>query len=114
AKAFKKIIGSKMTDAKGTAKGKFLRVEKYDGELCAVVETTIDIKARLKQEESDFQIEMKGKVVAFRSIAEGVDRKYSIEGTAKFAGKTEQDGTKFDIEFSGKMSGDGTSKIVKE
>ncbi len=32
ANAFRKIVGSKMTDAKGTGKGKFVRIETFNGE----------------------------------------------------------------------------------
>ncbi len=113
-KAFKKVLGSKMTDPKGTGKAKFVRVETFDGEPCAVIEMDIDIKGRLKQEDSDLEVHLKGKIVSYRSIAEGIDRKFSINGDAKFAGTVEEDGMKLKMEFSGKMSGDGTSKILKK
>jgi hypothetical protein len=113
-KAFKKIFGSKMTEAKGTGKAKFVRIEKFDGEPCAVIEMDVDIKAKLKQEDGDFDVEMKGKIESFRSIAEAIDLKYSFKGKAKFAGNVEEKCAKFKIEFSGAMTGDGTTKIEKK
>jgi hypothetical protein len=111
AEAFKKILGSKATDVKGKGKSKFLRVEEYDGEKCAVIETELDLKATMKEEGNDVKVEMKGKVINVRSIKEGLDRKYNIEGTASFAGKVKEDGQEIDIKFSGKMSGEGTARF---
>jgi hypothetical protein len=114
AKAFKKIVGSKMTDAKGTGKGKFVRIDTLNGETCAVIEIEFDFKARLKQEDSDFQIAMKGKLTSYRSIAEGIDLKFSIDGTAKFDGDVEEDGMKIPMVFSGKMNVEGATTIKKK
>ncbi|MCE9529578.1 MAG: hypothetical protein K8T89_00325 [Planctomycetes bacterium] len=112
--AFKKVISSKLSEATGKGKGKFLRLEKIDGEECAVVEMDLDIKGRIKDEDSDFKVEMKGKLISFRALATGLDMKYTIEGTAKFDGKVDEDGQKANLMFSGKMLGEGTSKLVKK
>jgi hypothetical protein len=114
ASAFKKIIGAKMTDAKGTGKGKFVRVETFNGEPCAVIEIEFDVQARLKDEDSDFQVAMKGKVTSYRSIAEGIDLKFSFDGTAKFDGEAQEDGTKRKLVFSGDMTGEGSTQIKKK
>jgi hypothetical protein len=112
--AFKKVLGSKMTDAKGTGKAKFLRVEMLDGEPCAVIEMDIDMKAKLKQEDSDFEVDMKGKVLLHRSIADAIDRKFTIDGTTRFKGTVEEDEMKLKMDFSGKMSGAGNTKVLKK
>jgi hypothetical protein len=111
AEAFKKVLGSKATDVKGKGKSKLLRIEEFDGEKCAVIETDLDLKATMKEEGNDIKVEMKGKAVSVRSLKDGLDRKYSIEGSASFAGKIKEDGQEADIKFSGKMSGDGTAKL---
>jgi len=114
ANAFKKVVGSKMTDAKGSGKGKLVSIDMLNGEACAVIEIEFDVKARLKQEDSDFQVTMKGKIKSYRSIAEGIDLKFSIDGTAKFDGDAEEDGMKYQMVFSGKMTGEGTTIIKKK
>ena len=114
AKAFKKLFGSRVTDAKGTGKGKFLRTEKIGDDLCAVIEMDIDLKAKMKEDENEFDVEMKGKIISFRSIADGLDVKFSINGTAKFDGTVNEDGMKAKLVFSGKMAGEGTAHFKKK
>lgn len=111
ADAFKKILGSKARDVTGKGKSKFVRVEEFGGETCAVIETDLDLKATVTEDDNDVKVEMKGKVVNIRSIKDGLDRKYTIEGTATFSGKVKEDCQEMDIHFSGKMSGGGTSKM---
>jgi len=114
AAAFKKVLGSNVSDAKGTGKAKFLRVEKYADEDCAVIEMEIDIQAKVKQEDSLLDVAIKGKVTTVRSLASTVDLKFNIDGTAKFSGTVEEDGMKIIMTFGGKMNGEGTTKIVKK
>jgi hypothetical protein len=112
--AFKKLLGSKFTDAKGKASSKFLRVAKVGDESCAVIESDIDLSGKIKDDDgNDITVEMKGKITSHRSIALGVDLKFIVEGTATFSGKIEQDGQKVDVRFGGKMSGEGTSTVKK-
>lgn len=112
--AIKKLLGSKVTDATGKGNSKFLRVEKLGDEMCAVIESDIDVKAKMKDDDdNEYSIEMKGKILSHRSIEMGVDMKFTIDGTATFAGKVEQDGQKADVKFSGKMTGEGTASIKK-
>jgi hypothetical protein len=112
--AFKKLLGSKVTDATGKGKSKFVRVEEFEGEQCAVIETELDVKATTKEEGNDIRVELKGKIVNIRSIKDGLDLKYTIEGSATFSGKLKEDGQEVDIRFSGKVSGEGKSKQKKK
>lgn len=109
--AFKKVLGSKATDVSGKGKSKFVRVEEFGGEKCAVIETELDLKATVKEDDNDVRVEMKGKVVNVRSLKDGLDRKYSIAGSATFTGKVKEDCQEMDIHFSGKMTGEGTAKM---
>lgn len=109
--ALKKIIGPKATDVKGKARSKLLRVEDYDGDQCAIIETELDLSATTKEDGNDVKVSMKGKIVSTRSIKDGLDRKYTMDGTASFGGKIKEDGQEADIKFSGKMTGAGTSKF---
>jgi len=112
--AFKKVLGSNISDAKGTGKAKFLRIEKYADEECAVLEMDLDVTAKLKQEDSLLDVAIKGKVKIYRSIASAIDLKFNIDGTAKFSGTVEEDGMKVNMTFGGKMVGEGTSKVIKK
>jgi len=107
--AFKKILGSKFTEAKGKGNSKFLRVEKLGNEMCAVIETEIDIRGKLKEDDGDIYIEMIGKLMTYRSLDLCVDMKFSVEGTAKFLGKMDQ----VDVRFEGKITSEGKSEIKK-
>ena len=67
--AFKKLLGSKVTDPSGKGKSKFLRTEKVGDDLCAVIESEIDIKGKMKDDDGNIlTIEMKGKVLNHRSM----------------------------------------------
>ncbi len=114
AKALKRVLGSKMTDAKGSGKGKFVRIEKLDGEPCAVIEMEVDIKGKIKQDDEDLTAELKGKIIAFRSIADAIDLKFTIDGSARYEGDSEEDGMKIHMIFAGKLLGEGTTKVKKK
>jgi hypothetical protein len=112
--AFKRILGSKFTDATGTGSSKFVRVEKIGDESCAVIETEVDLKGKIKDDDdNDVVAQIKGKVVYHRSIPLGVDMKFTIEGKASFSSKIKMDGEKADISVSGKMTGEGETTIKK-
>lgn len=113
AEALKKVLGSKVEKIAGKGKSKFLRVEKVGNDDCAVVETELEIKATMKEEGNNIDVELKGKVTVFRSIRYCVDLKSKMDGKATFSGKIDEDGQKADIKFSGKLVAEGTTEIKK-
>lgn len=113
AEALKKVLGSKVEKIAGKGKSKFLRIEKVGNEECAVVETELEIKATMKEDENNIDVDLKGKITIHRSIKYCVDLKSTMEGTATFEGKIDEDGMKADIKFSGKLQADGKTEIKK-
>ncbi len=113
AEALKKVLGSKVEKIAGKGKSKFLRIEKVGNEDCAVVETDLEIKATIKEDDNNINVDLKGKVTVYRSLKYCVDLKSRMEATATFAGKVEEDGMKADIKFSGKLIADGKTEIKK-
>lgn len=113
AEALKKVLGSKVEKIAGKGKSKLLRIEKVGDEECAVVETELEIKATMKEDENNIDVDLKGKITIHRSIKYCVDLKSAMEGTATFEGKIDEDGMKADIKFSGKLQADGKAEIKK-
>ena len=113
AEALKKVLGSKVEKIAGKGKSKFLRIEKVGDEDCAVVETELEIKATMKEDENLIDVDLKGKVTVHRSIKHCVDLKSHMDGSATFAGKIDEDGMKADIKFSGKLIANGKTEIKK-
>ena len=112
--AFKKLLGSKFSDAKGKGKSKFIKVEKVGEEVCAVIESEIDLTGKIKDDDgNDITVEIKGKIINHRSIALGMDIKFTIEGDAVFTGKIDENGQKADVRFVGKISSSGTATVKK-
>lgn len=64
AKALTKLFGNSFTEVTGELKQKFLKVEKYAGEECAVIESTGLVKAKMKDDEGvpSLKVEMDLKV----------------------------------------------------
>jgi hypothetical protein len=113
AKALTKLFGNSFTDIKGELNQKFLKVEDFSGEECAVVESTGVVKAKMKDEEGqpNLEVEMDLKVTAWRSIKTGIDLKETIGGKIKLSGSQKLDDMKIDITMSGPLSGESTTKI---
>jgi hypothetical protein len=113
AKALTKLFGNAFTDVKGELAQKFLRVEEYAGEQCAVIESTGLVKAKMKDEEGEpnLNVEMDLNVTSWRSIKSGVDLKEKIGGKIKLSGIQKTDDGKVDVTMSGPMSGESTTKL---
>jgi hypothetical protein len=75
--SLQRLIGG-IKGPSGNLKSTFARLEKYRGELCAVIES----KGRLKgKQENGVGMEFDLKIVEYRTLSRGVDVKTSAEGT---------------------------------
>jgi hypothetical protein len=113
AKALTKLFGNSFTDIKGELKQKFVKVEKIDGEDCAVVESAGTVKGKMKDEDGNptLDVEMDLKATAWRSLKTGVEVKGKFDGKMKMAGKLKMEDLTVDITMSGPMSGETTTKL---
>ena len=108
----KSLTGGSMTDVSGKLKQKFLKVEKVDGEECAVIETTGTLKGKMK-EEGNPDVEMTVKAIGWRNLKTGVEVKATISGTIKIEGTIKMDDNEIELKLEGKIEGSGTSAIKK-
>ena len=113
AKALTKLFGNSFTDIKGQLKQKFLKVEKVEGEECAVVESAGRVKGKMKDDDGKptLDVEMDLKATAWRSIKTGVELKGTFSGTIKLNGKQKIDDMTVDISLSGPLTGESTTKM---
>ncbi len=113
AKALTKLFGNSFTDIKGELKQKFTKVEKIDGEECAVVESSGLVKGKMKDDDGKptLDVEMDLKATAWRSIKTGVEVKGTFDGKIKLAGKQKIDDQSVDITLAGPMTGETTTKL---
>jgi hypothetical protein len=111
ADAMKKFFGNSFTDVKGKMAQKFVKVEEYEGETCAVIESSGPIKAKMKDEDAKLDVELELKSTTWRSVKTGIDLKVKYEGKIRMAGKQKMDGIEAEIDLSGALSGEGSTKL---
>lgn len=114
ASKLKSLTGNSMTDVKGKMKQKFLKVEKVDGEECAVIETSGKLTAKMVPEEEGDpapNAEMELKATGWKSLKTGLEVKSKFEGKIKIEGKQKAQGMEVDIEMSGPITGESASKF---
>jgi hypothetical protein len=111
APALQRMFGGSITDLKGKLKMKLVKIEEVDGEECAVIESSGKITGVAKEDEGTLDVELDMKGTTWRSIKTGVDVKDKAEGKIKMSGKIEMDGAKADIELTGPITIDSTSKL---
>jgi hypothetical protein len=110
--ALRKVFGSsRVTDLSGKGKGKFVAVEKVNGDPCAVIHMETDLKCKMPIDDNEMTVELNGKAVISRSLKLGQDVKYKFEGKAKFFGDVEEAGQKISMEFSGPCTLEGTTSV---
>lgn len=113
AKALTKLFGNAFTEVKGELTQKFLRVEKFEGEECAVIESKGIVKAKMKDEdgEPNMDVEMDLNVTSWRSIKTGVDLKEKISGKIKLSGNQKSDDGMVHVTMAGPISGVSTTRL---
>ncbi len=115
ASTLKGLTGNTMTDVKGKMKQHFVKVEKVDGEECAVIETTGKLTAKMQPEEDGDpapDVEMTIKATGWKSLKTGLEVKGSFDGKIKLSGKQKAMGQEVEIEMEGPLSGESTSALA--
>jgi hypothetical protein len=113
ASKLKSLTGNQFTDVSGTIKQKFLRIEKIDGEDCAVIESSGTMKGKLKLDDDMGSPEgsMTIKGIGWKSLKTGYEVKGEFEGTMKFAGKMKIMGEEVDMTMEGPITGKTSVKV---
>jgi len=108
----KSLTGNAFTDVSGKMKQKFVKIEKIDGDECAVIETTGTIKGKIKGDDGETpDAELKLTATGWRSLKTGVEIKAKFEGTIKISGKTKVDGEEVNMSLTGPIKGDSTTMV---
>jgi hypothetical protein len=115
AAALNKLLGNSFTEVKGKVNQKFTKVEKVDGEECAVVDSTGKITAKMKEDgEPSVDVEMDLKVTTWKSIKTGLAVKEKYSGKIKLSGTVKMDDAAVEMTLSGPLSGESTTKFVEK
>lgn len=112
ASKMKSLTGPTISDVTGELKLKFLKVEKLDGEECAVIETTGTFKGKMKEDGAP-DIEMTVASTGWRSLKTGLEVKGKITGTVKIDGTIKMGDNDIEIKLEGKVEGTSTAKLKK-
>lgn len=114
ADALRKMFGNSIIDVKGKIRQKFVRVEKLDGEECAVIESEGKIKGKMKNEDGEPTIDviMELKATAWRSLKTGVELKGNFSGRIELSGTQKVDDAEVMIEMQGPFSGESRTEIL--
>ncbi len=110
ASALQKVFGGSITELKGKLKMKFVKVEKIDGEDCAVIEAEGKITGVAKEDEGTLDVELELKGTTWRSVKTGMDVKDSAAGKIKMSGKISMDGADVDLVLTGPITIESTRK----
>jgi hypothetical protein len=113
AKALAKLLGNSFSDIRGELKQKFVKTEEVENQKCAVVESAGTVKAKMKDEDGKptMDVELELTVTTWKAIASGVALKEEFEGTIKLKGKQKIDDVDAEIELSGPIAGDSTTRM---
>lgn len=115
AEALRKMFGNSVVGITGRVKQKFVKVEKFDGEDCAVVEAQGKIKGKMKNDDGEptIDVEMTLKGTSWRSLRTGVELKSVFSGKISLSGKQKVDDADIHIEMEGPFSGESRTKVLK-
>ena len=113
ASKMKSLTGPSFTDVTGKMKQKFVKLEKVDGEECAVIETSGTFKGKMKDDSGTPDVEMTVKATGWRNLKTGIEVKATIEGTIRVEGKLKMGDDEVEMKLVGKVEGSGTAKLRK-
>ena len=113
AKALAKLLGNSFTDIKGELKQKFVKTEEVDSQKCAVIESNGTVKAKMKDEDGKptLDVELELTVTTWKAIKTGVAVKEKFDGKISLKGTQKIEDVKADIDLSGPISGESTTKL---
>lgn len=107
----KSLTGSTFTDVKGKMDQKFVKVEKVNGEECAVIETKGTMTGKLKDDDGTPDVELKLTATSWRSLKTGLEVKGIFKGTIKIEGKTKINDEEVEMKMAGPIEGSSTAKL---
>ena len=96
---YSQVLGRQFAGLKGSGTGKFLRVEKDDGEELAIIEIDFEIAGKSKEDDLTLDVKNKVKATVYRSLKYGFDRKSTTLLNLSMKGGGETDGRKIDVDF---------------
>lgn len=111
AAALQRVFGGSITELKGKLNMKLLRVEMFDGQECAVVESKGKITGVAKEDEGDLKVALDMDGLTWRALKTGIDVKDQAKGKIRMSGKVEMDGQKLDLDLQGPITIDGTARL---
>jgi hypothetical protein len=101
----RKQFGPSCTSLSGKASMTFVRTETIDGELCAIINVTKNLKGKMRlDEKTEMDVKWTLKGVAHRSIKAGYTIKSSLSGTMKMSGTIVEEGKRVHLEMSGPVT----------
>ena len=108
----RKFLGPYCTGLSGEASMTFERTATFDGESCALMNLTMNIKGKMLDEDNnELNIELIVKGPTYRSLKSGYDVKSSFSGTMKLTGTVVSDGQRVEMEMSGPATIETTTKL---
>jgi hypothetical protein len=107
----KSLTGGTFTDVKGKMDQTFLKVEKVNGEECAVVETKGTMTGKMKDDDGTPDVELKITSTSWRSLKTGLELKGNFKGTIRIEGKTKINDEEVDMKLTGPIEGSSAAKL---
>jgi len=109
-----RVIGKQFEEMKGSGTGKLLRVEKDKGEDIAVIEVEFEVTGKEKEDDLSFDVTIKGKGQAYRSLKLGFDRRSTTVLEISMKGGGESDGQKIEMDFKGTMNAEDLIELKEK
>jgi hypothetical protein len=107
-----KFMGPRFTGLSGDASMTFEKTTTLDGESCALIKVTMNVKGKiLDDENNEVTAEISASGPTYRSLKSGHDLKTSLSGTAKLTGTIVADGQKLQTEIHGPITVEGTTTL---
>jgi hypothetical protein len=108
----RKLIGPSFTSLSGTASLTFVKTTSLDGESCALIDLTMDIKGKaLEEDNSETTVELSVKGPEYRSLRSWYNIKSTLSGTMKKSGTVAEQGQRVQFEVSGPVTIETIAKL---
>jgi hypothetical protein len=108
----RKLLGPGCTELSGEASMTFVRTTTLDGESCALINLSMNIKGKmLDDNNNEANIELTVKGPEYRSLRSGYNIKSSLSGTMKLTGTVVEGGQRVQMEMSGPVTVEVINKM---
>ncbi|HYH68361.1 MAG TPA: hypothetical protein VD866_26950 [Urbifossiella sp.] len=108
---FQHMFGLSISERKGKLSMRLVRVERFNGEECAVIETKGKVTGIEKTDEGDMNVEMELDGLTWQSLKTGIDVKDHAKGRIRMSGTIDQDGQRLDLDLTGPITIEGTTRL---